>query len=658
MASLLPRVLPRWDHGRTELRRGTIEVLQGSHSNTAEECFDDNTAVEFIDGLLSPGEIKRVEKHAANCESCRRLLAELGRSPSMAENSPTLPAGANAYISLEAGQQVGRFFVINRLGSGGMGVVFAAYDPKLDRKVALKLLRSPEDTSMSPQHGQMRLLREAQAIAQLSHHENVVTIYDYGTFKSEVYIAMEFVDGDTMTRWVKQWDRNWRDVVDKFIQAGRALAAAHASGLVHRDFKPDNVLVGEKDGRVRVMDFGLARSVFADPLPDATVESPPPAGVVAAVPTAGVVTAVPPRAAPAGKAGVNPAGRPPPALEHPLTKTGTVLGTPRYMAPEQFSGADTDARSDQFSFCVALYEALYRQHPFKDRTAEGLVKSPDTTEVRRPPLDTGVPAWLHKALLRGLSRDPEERFPSMDALLWDIAPRPRPQPRLRLIAPFFVSFAAVAVAVFFFVQSRETGGELESAHSVITKLERKAEDLTSQVFELKAELKVVRDKLQDPMSTPAVVERLKNELAETRADLALALQALEETEAELADYTQPVRTPSAQRAKGISAAEIRRALDRYQRDIEVCLTEWGESFGRSPPLYAVQLAIRGNGVPETNAITAGIESRVVHECVTGLLERMRFRVTRSVTVVQIGFRHSDSGVQFEIRVVEVKRDSH
>lgn len=215
------------------------------------------------------------------------------------------------------GQRAGRFVLLSEIGRGGMGTVYSAYDAHLERKVAIKLLH--RDTTAEPS-SHRRLLREAQAMARVSH-PNVVSVYDVGEIDSQVFIAMEFIDGNPLSIWQKQPNRKWAEVVEMYLQAGRGLAAAHGMGLIHRDFKPDNVLVG-RDGRARVLDFGLARFDELQP------EEPCPAL--------------------------------PETTSQPWTRThtgaGTCAGTPGYMSPEQYLGAPLDARSDQFSFCVALYE--------------------------------------------------------------------------------------------------------------------------------------------------------------------------------------------------------------------------------------------------------------------------------------------------------------
>jgi serine/threonine protein kinase len=595
----------------------------------ASACFDDNVAVEFIDGLLPDAGIERVERHVARCEACRQLLAELGCSPSLLQFSPTLPQSGDAHISLVTGQQVGRFVVLSRIGSGGMGVVFAAYDPKLDRKVALKLLHSPEDPEISGNDAQMRLLREAQAIAQLSH-PNVISVYDVGTFKSEVYIAMEFVEGTTLTGWMRGWERPWKDVLDKFVQAGKALVDAHAAGLVHRDFKPDNVLVGN-DQRVRVMDFGLARWLYAD---GPIEEAQPTEEELAASDS---------------------------ALDRRLTKTGTLLGTPRYMAPEQFAGAGADARSDQFSFCVALYEALYKQHPFAESTASGLLKSPETTQVRPPPQNSNVPAWLHKALLRGLSREAVDRYASMGALLRALAPAPRPQPRTRLIAPLAVAVMAVLASVYLYKARADVQTDLGHVVTEKEDLEERLDGLEAQVDVLITELDRTRKQLKDVRSQPSEVLELKRQLAETKAQLQATLDDLEQTQKDLADASRKlgnrVVTPGRPRLTGLREDEVRRRIYDAYADFDVCFREWRERESTDQPVFAVRLHIDSKGVPRPGMRSGGLGDRVVYECAAGLLENLRFPGGDGITVVELGFRNSQNGLTVSTKIKDVLPDS-
>lgn len=299
----------------------------------------------------------------------------------------------------ERGSSIGRYLVIERLGAGAMGVVYSAYDPKLDRRVAIKLLRS----SGGNEAATLRFLREAQAMAQLSHPQ-VVHVHDVGTINNRVFVAMEYVQGVTLTKWLASHSRSRAEILQTFCLAGRGLHAAHLAGLIHRDFKPDNVLIGS-DGSVRVSDFGLARRVHTD---SDWTESVPPAADQKT-----------PEA---------------PALDAALTHSGTMLGTPRYMSPEQFHGEHTDERTDQFSFCVALYEALYGELPFAGDTIQALDANVTQGRVRPPPPKSQVPPWLRKVLLRGLSPSPADRYPSMEPLLATLSRDPQRARRRQVLA--------------------------------------------------------------------------------------------------------------------------------------------------------------------------------------------------------------------------------
>ena len=316
--------------------------------------------------------------------------------------------------NLNPGAAFDHFVVLGELGSGGMGVVLAAYDPDLDRKVAIKLLRADRSTASSGPSASARLLREAQALAKLSH-PNVITIYEVASKNDRVAVVMEYVDGSTLTQWLANETLGWRDVVGAFLQAGRGLAAAHAAGMVHRDFKPDNVLIGKR-GRVRVTDFGLVSTAAApvDGASQSDAETRP----------------IPSDA----------------GLSVTLSCEGALVGTLAYMAPEQLRRAPTDARADQFSYCVALYEGLYGERPFAGTTYAELRDEVKAERIKDAPSDSDVPGWVRDLVVRGLRADPDERHPSMEALLDALARDPR-QRRARLAAGGAV-LALAALAVF------------------------------------------------------------------------------------------------------------------------------------------------------------------------------------------------------------------
>jgi eukaryotic-like serine/threonine-protein kinase len=354
----------------------------------------------------------------------------------MSKTNPTpshLPIDSAA-TPLARGAIIGRYLVLGLVGRGGMGEVYAAYDPELDRKVAVKLLRVKAGNGVTMTEGRQRTLREAQAIARLSH-PNVVVAYDVGTFEDKVFIAMEFVDGNTVTFWLEQQPRTWQEILRVFIAAGHGLTAAHEKGLVHRDFKPDNVMVG-RDGQVRVMDFGLARQMDKPGLkehrPRATPRDPKRGDTEVGTGTLpldhrvvpideGTLVLNPGLADSGSEMQSSVSG----LFDARLTRTGAMMGTPAYMAPEQFFGKETDSRTDQFSFCVALYEALYGERPFPGKKLTELTANVVQGTIRPAPAGTKVPFWVRRILLRGLRSAPAERYPSMAELLAALGKDPR-----------------------------------------------------------------------------------------------------------------------------------------------------------------------------------------------------------------------------------------
>lgn len=301
--------------------------------------------------------------------------------PASTEHTLT-DAGLRRRVTLEAGDRVGRYRILHTLGSGGMGTVYAATDPDLDRNIAIKVLHDRPGRKVRAES----LLHEAQAMAQFSH-PNVVTVHDVGTHEGRVFVAMDWVRGPTLRSWMK--GRPWDAVLRAFLQAGQGLAAVHAAGLVHRDFKPANVML-HPGGRVVVMDFGLARP---------TQES---SGQISASPLPNVNN----------------------THDDDISRAGSVQGTPAYMAPEQHLAFDVDARADQFSYCVSVFEGMFGKRPFRARTVTELVmriSAGEFAEVER----NGVPPRIRRALTRGLAELPKDRWLTMENLLDRLQPTGR-----------------------------------------------------------------------------------------------------------------------------------------------------------------------------------------------------------------------------------------
>ena len=365
-----------------------------------------------------------------------------------AAEAPTLEGSDDDEPPLSTGSQLGRYELVGKLGAGGMSVVYLAYDPNLDRKVALKLMRT---RSVGPDASR-RLQREAQALAKLSH-PNVVPVYDVGTVGGQAFVAMEYVEGETLRAWLKK-KRQWREVLATLMEAGRGLAAAHAAGLVHRDFKPDNVLIGN-DGRVRVLDFGLARlASMLDGTEVPSAPSLPPTGPASASwpPASNPVDA----SAPSSRSSLSTGPSSGPGAS--LTRADQIVGTPAYMAPEQLRRGPVDERADQFSFAVTLYDALFRERPFPafekkiaGSTVATVTLTTDVIDARAlglptPPRRSPVPRWVQRAILRALSFEPGARYPSMDALL--VALSTDPYRAWRRAAGAALAVGLIALAVF------------------------------------------------------------------------------------------------------------------------------------------------------------------------------------------------------------------
>jgi serine/threonine protein kinase len=303
--------------------------------------------------------------------------------PVRVDEDADAPMVAAPQVQLHKGHRIGRYVVMRQLGRGGMGVVYGAIDPELGRRVAIKIVH--DATTQPGKQYSARLRREALALARLDH-PNIVSIHDIGVTRHGTFVAMEYVRGQSVRRWLRDSPRDWREILGVFMEAGRGLAAAHAAGLVHRDFKPSNVMVTH-DGRTKVLDFGLARGTPSDDPWLCTGEDS--------------------------------------LLCKRMTRADTIVGTTGYMPPEQLLGSEVGPLSDQFSFCVALFEALHGERPWdgKDPIDQARAYTQGRRTKVKPRRD--VPASVRAAIERGMSLQPSDRFPSMSALLEAIGTRPR-----------------------------------------------------------------------------------------------------------------------------------------------------------------------------------------------------------------------------------------
>ena len=459
------------------------------------ECLDANVVQDLMSGSLEAVTRSAVLGHLDTCDECRQLLSFTARDVArssvdhaigleatalplpieLAATMATLGGGGGGGSfdqALDAtalptevggparnpsqrdaprtqGRKFGRYTLIERLGAGAMGVVWRAEDNELRRHVALKLLKRPDEALVQ------RLHQEARSMARVGH-PNVVTVFDSGVVAGETYIAMELVEGQSLRAWQTAMRHTIPEIVQAYIGAGRGLAAAHDAGIIHRDFKPDNVLVGN-DRRVRVTDFGLA----------------------AAKPTIGGVSEI---------GDVN------------LTTQGSVLGTPAYMAPEQFTGGNVDTRTDQFNFCVALYEALYGERPYAGKTFEELGESVCEGRLKPPPAGTRVSGALRAIVGRGMSPRPGDRYPTMDHLLTELGrDRARPWRRTAIVTAALAAVLALGLVSDGIVRDR-VGAEISQSFTATgTQIER-ATMLQTRRFQGLSNLVVLFKALIDVMS--------------------------------------------------------------------------------------------------------------------------------------------------------------
>ncbi len=501
------------------------------------ECLDANVVQDLMSGALDSGQRDGVLGHLDTCEDCRELLgitardtlrdqlkanaypeelaadarriavaaiaapaalgetqlsgpvpnrdgaADVGLAETMAPDLLATPVMRSNEPSEPPtqGRRLGRYTLIERLGAGAMGVVWRAEDPTLSRQVAVKLLRR-HDESLTE-----RLVREAQSMAQVNH-PNVVTVYEVGAgIDGSTFIAMELVTGESLRKWQTKARHTIPALVQAYIAAARGLAAAHAAGIIHRDFKPDNVLVGE-DGRVRVTDFGLAAAK-----PSASMSMPRPISDVN------------------------------------LTTSGSVMGTPAYMAPEQFVGGNVDPRTDQFNFCVALYEALYGERPFAGASFTELADNVCEGRIKAPPTATNVTRALRAIVLRGLSVKPGDRFATMDDLIRELGrDRARPWRRTAIISAAVAGVLGLGLVSDWIVRDRVTR---EIRHSFALTREQQKRVMSRMIDSFKVTSEVAYREpalrevaahhdqadfgLGDPDADRAELEKLHNTLVST-----------------------------------------------------------------------------------------------------------------------------------------------
>ena len=370
------------------------------------QCLDDDVLTRLVEDALSVPQREALERHIDRCSECRGLVSALA-SVDVPADVDDPPAAADRENVLHPGDKLGRYELVDVVGLGSMGVVWSARDPDLHRTVALKLLWGDERTD-----ARARLLREARVLAKL-RHPNVLVIYDVGEHKGRVFLATELVKGANLRTWLEAHAPAWREIVDAFVLAGQGLAAAHVAGIVHRDFKPQNVLVEPADDggtiRVLVTDFGLARAM------DGAWTAPP-----------------------ESDSGPMSLGQ---------TQAGTVVGTPAYMAPEVLATAPADDKADQFSFCVALWEALYGARPHDADDLDGLYRAARDGPPMTPSA-TSCPVAVGEVVRRGLAPRPEDRFDSMPALLAALqrAAAGRRSKRRPLVVAGALGLAAVGTA--------------------------------------------------------------------------------------------------------------------------------------------------------------------------------------------------------------------
>jgi predicted Ser/Thr protein kinase len=465
---------------RDATRDAAVDILRDTGERLAAgrpegtEGIDATAGTEGIGATATAGTADTAPDAFATKASLPPRSRSGGDPALMATDAPAdLLAAKRVRTPSMAGRILDRYTLVERLGAGAMGVVYRADHHGLGRQVALKLLHRPDDSLTD------RLVREARSMAQVNH-PNVVAVYDVAVADGTTYIAMELVEGVSLRYWQQQ-PHTVAEIVEAYIAAGRGLAAAHAAGIVHRDFKPDNCLVGA-DGRIRVTDFGLAAARASETPRSDDIE---------------------------------------------LTASGLVLGTPAYMAPEQFSGGNLDPRTDQFNFCVALYEALYGSRPFAGKSFEELGTNVREGRLRPAPAGSRVSGALRAIIVRGLCPRPGDRFPTMDHLLAQLGrDRARPWRATALAATALAAALGLGLVADLVVRDRVTAEIHESFLQTGRQTMRAWEGLTgrfdtsaNQVYSLSVmrEVSSNRDQadfgLGDAQTDAENLDRIQNELS-------------------------------------------------------------------------------------------------------------------------------------------------
>lgn len=390
--------------------------------SSLSSCPSEDEFVALLDGTIESSRLQRMEEHLAACRACAETLGELAKvwvHSSAPEEEKNVPEH-DGFQSVDS--VVGRYQVNALLGHGGMGVVYKAYDPELQRHVALKILRPDLYIPQQKEEHEARLLREARLLAAL-HHPNIPTIFEVGTWNHQTFLAIQYVDGKDLRRWLQTNRPSWREIVEIYLRVGSGIVAAHQAGVIHRDIKPDNILI-ENNGEVFVTDFGLARTQRVKPVE---------------------------------------LSNEPQSLNDTLTVKGGILGTLAYMSPEQIDGFQATVLSDQFSFCLSLYESLYGVRPFVGHSLDSVRASMQSGAIARPS-NSSIPSKLFQAIAKGLETLPVDRHASMETLLNELevivrkgrrvssspnSPHKRLQRSVLFLSSLFVLILVAVVALFF-----------------------------------------------------------------------------------------------------------------------------------------------------------------------------------------------------------------